>query len=222
MPSILTTDMRRQPVAKRTGEKYKVIIEAAIKVIADNGYHGSQVSKIAREAGVAEGTIYLYFENKEDILISIFKEKLGELIITTPKKLNNIKNSFEVLAYLIYLHFFTLQNNRKLAHVLQIELRQSDKSIRKGIAEVIKDYYRLIEGIVQDGIRMGYFKQDLDPKITRKVIFGSMDEVATCWVLSSRKYRILDMAEKVYNVLAQALARDGNYEPFPPGLKPAD
>lgn len=208
-------------MAKRTGEKYKVIIEAAIKVIADNGYHGSQVSKIAREAGVAEGTIYLYFENKEDILISIFKDKLGELISITPNRLNNIENSFEVLANLIYLHFFTLQNNRKLAHVLQIELRQSDRSIRKGIAEAIRDYYRLIEKIVLDGIKKGYFKPELDPKIARKVIFGSMDEVATCWVLSSREYRILDMAEMVYNILAQALARNGKYDPFPTGLKPA-
>lgn len=206
---------------KRTGEKYKVIIEAAIKVIADNGYHGSQVSKIAREAGVAEGTIYLYFENKEDILISIFREKLGELISIAPKKLNNIENSFEILASLIHLHFSTFQNNRKLAHVLQIELRQSDKSIRKGIAEVIREYYRLIEDLVRVGVEKGYFRPELDPKITRKIIFGSMDEVATCWVLSSRKYNLLNMAEPVYNLLAQAIAGDGKYEPLPHRLKPA-
>lgn len=206
---------------KRTGEKYSAIIEAAIKVIADNGYHGSQVSKIAREAGVAEGTIYLYFENKEDILISIFREKLGELISVAPKKLGKIENSFEVLANLIHLHFYTFQNSRRLAHVLQIELRQSDKYIRKEIAEVIREYYRLIEEVVLEGIKRGYFSTGLDPKITRKIIFGSMDEVATCWVLSTRKYNLLSMAEQVYNILAQALARDGKYDPFPPKLKPA-
>ncbi|MCL6611103.1 MAG: TetR family transcriptional regulator [Peptococcaceae bacterium] len=205
---------------KRTGEKYKAIIEAAIKVIAENGYHGSQVSRIAREAGVAEGTIYLYFENKEDILISIFREKLGELIALAPKKLNKIENSFEVLANLIHLHFSTFQNNRRLAHVLQIELRQSDKSIREGIAEVIREYYRLIEEVVRAGMDKGYFKADLDPKVARKVIFGSMDEVATCWVLSRRRYNLLGMAEQVYCFLARALARDGNGDPYPPQLKP--
>ncbi len=205
---------------KRRGEKYRTIIEAAIKVIADNGYHGSQVSKIAREAGVAEGTIYLYFENKEDILISIFREKLGELISTAPRRLKNIKNSFEILANLIHLHFYTFQNNRKLAHVLQIELRQSDKSIRKGIAEVIREYYRLIEDIVRDGMEKGYFRPDLDPKIARKIIFGSMDEVATCWVLSTRNYNLLYMTEQVYSVLAQAMSRDGRYDPFPLKLRP--
>jgi len=208
-------------VPKRTGEKYKVIIEAAIKVIADNGYHGSQVSKIAREAGVAEGTIYLYFENKEDILISIFREKLGELISTAPKKLESMENSFEILASLIHLHFSTFQNNRKLAHVLQIELRQSDKSIRKGIAEVIRQYYRLIEELVRAGVEKGYFRPGLDPKIARKIIFGSMDEVATCWVLSNRKYNLLNMTEPVYNLLAQAMSADGKCEPFQPGIKPA-
>jgi len=206
-------------VAKRTGEKFKVIIEAAVRVIADNGYHGSQVSKIAKEAGVAEGTIYLYFENKEDILISIFRNKLGEFISNAPARLNDIENSFEKIAYLIYLHFFRLQNNRKLAHVLQIELRQSDKSIRKGISEVIMEYYRMIENIVLEGIQKGYFRPDLDPKIARKVIFGAMDEVATCWVLSSHNYNILNMAEQVYNALAQALSQDGKYIPFPSGLK---
>lgn len=206
---------------KRTGEKYKIIIEAAIKVIAENGYHGSQVSKIAREAGVAEGTIYLYFENKEDILISIFREKLGELISIAPQRLNHMENSFEVLANLIHLHFHTFQNNRKLAHVLQIELRQSDMSIREGIAEVIKQYYLLIEKLVREGIEKGYFRSDLDPKITRKVIFGSMDEVATCWILTSKKYNLLNMTEQVYAILAQAVARDGKYVHFPPKLKPA-
>lgn len=204
---------------KRTGEKYKVIIEAAIRVIADNGYHGSQVSKIAGEAGVAEGTIYLYFENKEDILISIFRNKLGEFISAAPQKLNSSENAFEQLAYLIYLHFYRLQNNPKLAHVLQIELRQSDKSIRKGIAEVIKGYYRLIENIVVDGIHRGYFMPGLDPKITRKVIFGSMDEVATCWVLSTRQYNLLTLTEQVYSALARSLSRDEEYTSFPPGLK---
>ncbi|HBV97462.1 MAG: hypothetical protein JL50_08180 [Peptococcaceae bacterium BICA1-7] len=205
---------------KRTREKYRVIIEAAIRVIADNGYHGSQVSKIAREAGVAEGTIYLYFENKEDILISIFRNKLGEFIAAAPQKLNGSENPFEQLAYLIYLHFYRLENNPKLAHVLQIELRQSEKSIRKGIAEVIKEYYRLIENIVVDGIKRGYFRPDLDPKITRKIIFGSMDEVATCWVLSTHHYDLLTLTEQVYEALARSLSREEDYTPFPPGLRP--
>jgi len=207
-------------LAKRTGEKYKVIVEAAVKVIAENGYHCSQVSKIAREAGVAEGTIYLYFENKEDILISIFREKLGELISTAPKRINHIENSFEVLANLIHLHFHTFQNNRKLAQVLQIELRQSDKSVRKGIAEVIREYYLLIEKVVLEGIQKGYFHAGLDPKIARKIIFGSMDEVATCWVMSSRRYSLLHLAEQVYTLLAQALSGKDGYDPFPEKLKP--
>lgn len=206
-------------MAKRPGEKFNVIIEAAISIIADNGYHGSKVSKIAKEAGVAEGTIYLYFENKEDILISIFRNKLGEFISTAPEKLNGIENSFEQLANLIYLHFYRLQNNRKLAHVLQIELRQSDKSIRKGISEVIKEYYLLIERIVQDGIDRGYFTADMDPKIARKVIFGSMDEVATCWVLSGHNYNLLEMAGQVYGALARALSKEGGRIPYPPILK---
>ncbi len=208
-------------MAKRTGEKYKVIIEAAINVIGENGYQRSQVSKIAREAGVAEGTIYLYFENKEDILISIFREKLGEFISTASEKLNSIANPFEMLANLIYLHFSSFQNNRRLARVLQIELRQSDLSIRKGISEVVSRYYRLIEGIVQEGIDRDCFRPEIDPGTARKIIFGSIDEVVTCWVLSGRGYSLIDMSGQVYQFLARAMAGGGRYDPFPPYLKPA-
>ena len=63
--------------------KYRQIIEAAVEVIADNGFHASQVSKIAKKANVADGTIYLYFKNKEDILISVFREKMGTFIEKT-------------------------------------------------------------------------------------------------------------------------------------------
>ncbi|MFZ5597635.1 MAG: TetR/AcrR family transcriptional regulator [Bacillota bacterium] len=206
-------------MARRSGEKFEAIIEAAIKVIADSGYHGSQVSRIAREAGVAEGTIYLYFKNKEDVLISIFRNKLGEFISSAPQLLNNIENSFEQLAYLIYLHFYRLQNDRKLAHVLQIELRQSDKSIRKGISGIIREYYHLIERIIEDGIKKGFFSPDMDPKIARKIIFGSIDEVVTSWVLSNSEYNLLDLSEQVYNTLARAVSRDGSYAPYPEKLK---
>lgn len=207
-------------MARRTGEKYRAIIEAAIEIIAVNGYHSSRVAKIARSAGVAEGTIYLYFKNKEDILISIFRDKLGEFISLASQRLNGIDSSFEVLANLIYWHYSMFQNHPKLANVLQIELRQSDKSVRKGISLVIREYYRLIEKLVEEGMEKGYFRPDLNPKVARKIIFGSMDEVATCWVLSSHGYNLLEMAQQVYLVLAKALARDNKFEPFPDILKP--
>ncbi|MCL6477955.1 MAG: TetR family transcriptional regulator [Peptococcaceae bacterium] len=205
-------------MAKRTGEKYRAIIEAAVRIIAEYGYHSAQVSKIAREAGVADGTIYLYFKNKEDVLISLFRTKMGEFTDIARKELKEVKDPFEMLARLIYIHFAKLQADRNLASVVQIQLRQSERSIRKGISEIIRDYYNLIEQLIVHGIREGSFNPDINPRVARKIIFGSLDEVATCWVLSSRKYNLTDMTMPVFNILAQGLARDGKARPFPAGV----
>ncbi len=209
-------------MAKKTGEKYQAIIEAAVKVIAEYGYHSAQVSKIAREAGVADGTIYLYFKNKEDVLISLFRNKMGQFTTQARNELKDIKDPYELLARLIYIHFSKLQDDRNLASVMQIQLRQSEPSIRRGISEIIRDYYNFIEQIVRHGIEEGSFRRDVDPRAARKVIFGSLDEVATCWVLSSRKYALTEMTVPVYYILAQGLARDGKARPFPPGVLPGD
>lgn len=202
-------------MAKRTGEKYQAIIDAAVIVIAKNGYHNAQVAKIAKEAGVADGTIYLYFENKEDVLISLFRNKMGFFTGTVQRELKNTDSPFEMLARLIQAHFTRLQEDRNLASVLQIELRQSEPSIRQGISQIIREYYNLIEHVVRFGIEKGSFNPDMNPRIARKIVFGSMDEVATCWVLSTRQYNLLDMTVPVYNILARGLSMAGIVPPFP-------
>lgn len=205
-------------MAKKTGDKYQAIIEAAVKIIAEYGYHSAQVSKIAREAGVADGTIYLYFKNKEDVLISLFRNKMGEFTSIVREELKDIKDPFEMLAKLIYIHFAKLQADRNLASVLQIQLRQSEHSIRKGISEIIRGYYSIIEELVSYGIERGSFSPEINPRVARKIIFGSLDEVTTCWVLSSKKYLLTTMTVPVYNILAQGLSGDGKVRPFPAGI----
>lgn len=205
-------------MARRTGGKYQAIIDAAVTVIAKSGYHNAQVSRIAKEAGVADGTIYLYFENKEDVLISLFRNKMGLFVRMAQKDLKDVADPFEMLARLIFIHFTRMQTDRNLAAVLQIELRQSESSIRKGISEIIRDYYNLIEQVVKAGIEKGCFSPDINPRLARKIIFGSMDEVATCWVLSSKEYNIADMTIPVYNILARGLSVNGDAPPLPAGI----
>ncbi len=193
-------------MAKRTGEKYNAIIEAAVKVIAENGYHNSQVSKIAREAGVADGTIYLYFKNKEDVLVSLFRVKMGYFTTTARQELQQLENPYEKLAKLISMHFIMLEADRNLALVLQIQLRQSDAFIRQGIATPLKDYFNIIEEVIEQGISTGVFRSDINKKLTRQIIFGAMDEVVTSWVMSQRNYKLTDQIEPVYNLLARAIS----------------
>ena len=193
-------------LARKTGEKYSSIIEAAVKVFAENGYHNAQVSKIAREAGVADGTIYLYFRNKEDILISVFRVKMNNFIARVRRELDSCVSAPAKLEHLIRMHFSILGADRNLALFVQIQLRQSQQSVRQAIAEPLREYYRLIEDLLKEGIEAGAFRPDIDVRTARKMIFGTMDEVATCWVMSRRDYRLADQVEQVYRLLSQGIA----------------
>ncbi|MCL6639386.1 MAG: TetR family transcriptional regulator [Firmicutes bacterium] len=195
-------------MARKTGDKYHAIIEAAVKVFAENGYHNSQVSKIAREAGVADGTIYLYFQNKEDILISVFKVKMGDFIAQVKRELDGYGTPPEKLKHLVRMHFSILESDRNLALFMQIQLRQSHPDVRRAIAEPLREYFRLIEGILREGIEAGDFHGNLDVRVARQMVFGTMDEVATCWVMSRQKYSLAKQLEPVYFLLSRGIFKN--------------
>lgn len=185
--------------------KYDLILDAAVKVFADTGYYGSQVSRIAREAGVADGTIYLYFKNKEDILISLFRERLGELVGKFRESVEESANAGEALRKICEIHYTELERNPELAYVTQIELRQSSLELRKAIGQAVKPYIVLIESVLAKGIEEGTFRGDLDVKLNRLLIFGAMDEVVTSWLISGRKYSLAAQIEGTVAFFLRAL-----------------
>ncbi len=191
---------------KKVGEKYESIIEAAVKAFAQYGYHNCQVSKVAREAGVADGTIYLYFENKEDILISLYREKMGQYIERLQQDLDSLPKAEQKLKKLIESHLTHLESDPALAEVTQIQLRQSDPSIRRGIAEPVNMYYRVIEQIILLGQKQGIFDNSLDHRMARKMIFGTLDETVTCWVMSGAKKPLAVKAETIFRLFIRGLS----------------
>ena len=195
-------------MAKRTGEKYEAIIDAAIRVIAENGYHNAQVSKIAREAKVADGTIYLYFENKDDMLISLFNEKMGAFIETVREAIARVDSAPDQLRELMRLHFAHLENNPKMAIVTQIELRQSNRKVRKGIAETLKKYMDVIDDIIRSGIDQGIFRPDVDVRVARRMIFGTLDETVTSWIVNDCKYSLMDQVEPIHRLFLYGMGKD--------------
>jgi TetR/AcrR family transcriptional regulator, fatty acid metabolism regulator protein len=188
---------------KRNKPKFKQIIEAAVIVIAENGYHHAQVSKIAKQAGVADGTIYLYFKNKEDILISLFQEKMGNFIEKIQNEIEGISCPTEKLYVLIEKHFQLLAADRHLAIVTQLELRQSNKELRLRINEVLKGYLKVVERILLEGIEKGEFRKDLDVRLARQMIFGTIDETVTTWVMNDQKYDLVTLAKPVHQLLTK-------------------
>ncbi|KMY51169.1 TetR/AcrR family transcriptional regulator [Peribacillus loiseleuriae] len=185
----------------RNRPKYKQIIDAAVVVIAQNGYHQAQVSKIAKQAGVADGTIYLYFKNKEDILISLFYEKMGYFVEQIEDEIKETMSAAEKLLVMIRKHFQILASDANLAIVTQLELRQSNLELRERINDVLRDYLKIVDTIILEGKESGEFLSNLDVRLTRQMIFGTIDETATTWIMNNQKYSLPELAESVHQLL---------------------
>ncbi|MCY8206234.1 fatty acid metabolism transcriptional regulator FadR [Bacillus sp. FSL L8-0358] len=190
---------------KQKRPKYMQIIDAAVEVIAENGYHQSQVSKIAKQAGVADGTIYLYFKNKEDILISLFKEKMGQFIERMEEDIKEKTTAKEKLALVISKHFSLLAGDHNLAIVTQLELRQSNLELRQKINEILKGYLNILDGILTEGIQSGELKEGLDVRLARQMIFGTIDETVTTWVMNDQKYDLAALSDSVLELLVSGI-----------------
>ena len=190
---------------KKDRPKYKQIIDAAVIVIAENGYHQAQVSKIAKQAGVADGTIYLYFKNKEDILISMFQDKLGSFISNIEEEMDRVSSAKEKMLVLVRKHFEILTEDKHLAIVTQLELRQSNKEIRYKINDVLKGYLKLVDSILITGVEQGEFQKELDVRLARHMVFGTLDEIVTTWVMNEQKYDLTKQAKSVHHLIIKGL-----------------
>ncbi|MED4965899.1 TetR/AcrR family transcriptional regulator [Heyndrickxia coagulans] len=186
---------------RKNRPKYKQIIDAAVVVIAQHGYHQAQVSKIAKQAGVADGTIYLYFKNKEDILISLFEEKMQLFIEKVSEYIAGDLSPSEKLLKMIENHFKVLAADHHLAVVTQLELRQTNLDLRLKINSVLKEYLTLFDQIIREGMEKGEFDSGLDVRLVRQMIFGTVDETVTTWVMNKEKYDLVSLAAPVHQLL---------------------
>ena len=192
----------RTPVA----DKGAAILRAAIRVFANNGYFNSKVADIAREAGVADGTVYLYFKNKEDILHSIFNQSVDEAIAEARRQLEELADPREKLRRIALLHLERLGADRELAVVFQVELRGSTKFMEEFSAAGFAEYLALIRTTFEEGQRAGVFRPDLNAKVVAKVLFGALDEMATNWILSKRRYKLAPMADQVLDIFLNGVS----------------
>jgi TetR/AcrR family transcriptional regulator, fatty acid metabolism regulator protein len=187
-------------VRTAVGDKRAAILRAAISVFAHNGYFNSKVADIAREAGVADGTVYLYFKSKEDILHSIFDRSVEDALDAARKQIKAVSDPREKLRQIALLHLERLGADRDLAVVFQVELRGSTKFMEEFSAAGFAEYLSLIRSTFEEGQRAGFFRSDLNAKTVAKILFGALDEMATNWILSKRRYKLAPMADQVLDI----------------------
>ena len=193
----------------RDPDKPQQIIDAAVRVFARNGFYNSRVSDIAREAGIASGTIYLYFKTKDEILVTLFREKMAAFVSALRAEIARERGPQAKIRRLVRLHFEVLEASPDMAEVVQVELRQGQKFFRGASAHEISAYFDLIGSILHEGVAGGVFRRDLPVKIATKMLFGAMDQVTTSWVLGKRGYRLADAAEPVANIFLKGVTGDG-------------
>ncbi|OFW17843.1 MAG: hypothetical protein A3F69_05730 [Acidobacteria bacterium RIFCSPLOWO2_12_FULL_66_10] len=182
------------------GPKRDAILRAAIDVFAEHGYFNAQVADVARAAGVAAGTVYLYFRSKDDLLVSIFERGMREALFEGRAAVADVRDPREQLQRFARMHLARLGRDRNLAIVFQVELRQSPKFMERFSVTLLRDYLGLIRAAFADGQREGLFRADIKATAAAKMFFGALDEMATNWILSARRYSLEADAEAVVDL----------------------
>lgn len=206
MPTL--TSQRRATSSRNgtSGDKREAISKAAVKVFAQRGFFNAQVADVARAAGVAAGTVYLYFRSKDEILTSIFERTMKDGIAEGRAALEGVTDPVERLRSLARMHLRRLGRDRDLAVVFQVELRQSTKFMEQLSSSQLRTYLGQLRDAVADGQASGAFTTKVKPTLAAKALFGALDEMATNWILSKRRYDLASEADAVVDLFVNGLA----------------
>jgi len=191
----------------KTNDKYHRILEAAVKVFAEQGFFQSTISQIAKEAGVADGTIYLYFKNKDDILTQFFSYKTKLVFDRFKEAVEEGPNAIEKLRNLIRKHLEEFQRDRNMAVVYQTETHQTTRMAEYQIKEMSKKYLDIVSEIVEQGQQEGSIRRNLYLGLVKRLILGSVDEVINTWLHSKKKYDLVSMADPLVELFIEGLGK---------------
>jgi len=192
----------------KSEDKRQRIIKAALKVFAKKGFYNSRVSEIAKEAEVADGTIYLYFKNKDDILISVFETEMKKMIDNMKKELSKFHDPVKKIRMFAFHHLNMITENQEWAEVAHVELRQSAKFMREYVKDQYIDYLNIFAYIIQEGQEKGIFKEDINTGIAKRAFFGALDEMGRYWVLSrSKRYSVEESAKQISDMFIKGVMK---------------
>lgn len=182
----------------KEGNKEKDILEAAIKVFAEVGYHKAKISKIAEIAGVATGSVYLYFKDKEDILLKIFEDIWNRLY----EELNSVKSNdslspFDKFDAMIDLIFDIYIEKPALAIVFVNEQNHIQKSAEDRFTSYYEKFLNLGEEIIKEGIAKKQFSPNVDIKILRYFIFGAIRSLLQHWASDPKTYPLNKIRQNI-------------------------
>jgi TetR/AcrR family fatty acid metabolism transcriptional regulator len=193
-------------------DKYRRILEAAITVFAEQGYFQSTIAQIAKEAGVADGTIYLYFKNKDDILVQFYQYKTRQIFERFRDAVSQPASAEEKLRCLIHVHLQEFQKDRNMAIVYQAETHQNRRLGNEQIKEMSKMYRDIVSEVVELGQEEGTIRKDLYMGLVKRFINGAVDEVINSWIHSGGQYDLVSMADPLVDLFIRGIGGTRNTE----------
>ena len=189
----------------RNADKYQRILDAAVAVFAEKGFFNSRVADIADRADVADGTVYLYFKNKEEILMMAINTAFDAFMILARTELKKLADPAERLRRLAFLHLDAMGSNRNLAVVFQMELRQSTRFLSEFSHQHMVEYLQLVREAIREGQAKGIFRREMSDKYAANCFFGALDEMVTSWVLSGHDYSLANVADVVVDIFLNGM-----------------
>jgi TetR/AcrR family fatty acid metabolism transcriptional regulator len=203
-------------------DKRDRILAAAERIFARHGFFAARVSEIAKEAGVADGTIYLYFKSKDDLLISLFELRMTQVNDTLRAAIADVAPADQLRA-LIKAYLQLVHDEPNAAEVLTIELRQSSKFMKEYDNPQFVDFLRMLGGIIAAGQDRGELDDSIPAHVAARMIFGMLDELALAWVLARqpsistgtpgtrpKKFDIVRAADWVVALVSSGLTKESS------------
>ena len=190
---------------KRNTEKYQQILEAAVVVFAEQGFLQSTVAQVAKQAGVADGTIYLYFKNKDDILIQIYDYKTKEVFEQFRKAVDAGVSAEQKLRNLVRTHLEEFQKDINMAIVYQAETHQHRRLAQDVIKEMSKWYRDIITEVVELGQEEGTMRRNLYLGLVMRLVTGAIDEVINAWIHAGGNYDLASMADPLVDLFISGI-----------------
>ncbi len=196
-------------------ERRQSIIQAAIEVFSKNNFPNSTISEIAQKANVAEGTIYQYFENKEDLFFSIPVEKSKEFSRELELHLQGINGAFNKISKFIWYYLYFFKKNPEYARTLMLEMRVSKNFVKTKAYQSFKPFTNQVLEIIREGQQERIIRDDVNIYILRQLILGILEHMVTRWLLKGERYDLLEHCDEVNKLIIHGMGLTHSAGPTP-------
>ena len=199
---------------KRKGkDKLPAIIDAALEVFAEKGFHNATIAEIARKAHVSEATVYEYCGSKEDLLFSIPEEITRSSVERVESILPFIKGAENRLRAVVYGYYQVYRDNPQYSSLVLLDLKHNRKFMQTEGYHMVRKAAGILLGIIKEGIESGEFRSDIDPQLVRSMVLGTIEHVFFRWHLMERQEELPDFVDRVMDIIMGGIREPDRSQP---------